>query len=123
MEEAVSSVQRSRVRLDMERFFGDEENPEFKFDDDEFGTEFETDFELEEEAIAYIDKQDLLDVMHMDLAQSELNNAILSKAIEISQKSIFWYFRSSEYKRKEIEANYRWLLNLTDDEVEIDEGE
>tara|TARA_Y100000034_G_C6853587_1_gene387545 strand:- start:390 stop:716 length:327 start_codon:yes stop_codon:yes gene_type:complete len=103
----------------MDRFFNDDENnPEqFKFEDDEFGTEFD---EMEEEAVAYIDKQDLLEVMHMDLAQSELHNNLMSKAISIAEKSIFWRFRSSTYKIDQIELIYDKLLNIMSD---TEEGE
>lgn len=96
----------------MDRFFNDDEhNPEqFQFDDDEFGTDYE---EIEEEAVAYIDKRDLLDVMHMDLAHSELNHTLLSKAIGIAEKSIFWCFRSASYKMDQIELIYNRLLLIT----------
>lgn len=109
----------------MDRFFNDDEtNPEqFKFDDDEFGTEFE---EMEEEeTIAYIDKRDLLEVMHMDLAQSELHNTLMSKAIDIAEKSWFWRCRSAMYKTNQIELIYNRLIQimLGPDDEEGEDGQ
>ena len=94
---------------DKEPFFGDGDDD----DDDEDGEEI-----MEGEAMAFIDQQGLIDVMHMDLAQTELNQHLLSKAIEIAEKSWFWCFRSSDYKMKEIEAIYKRLVKLTADESE-----
>ena len=104
----------------MDRFFNDDEsNPDqFKFEDDEFG---EVEFEDGDEAVAFIDQRDLLEVMHIDLAQSELNHILLSKAIDIAEKHIFWRFRSSTYKMDQIELIYKKLLVITEELEE--EGE
>ena len=95
---------------DKEPFFGDGDD-----DDDEDG---DGEAIMEGEAMAFIDQQGLIDVMQMDLAQTELNQHLLSKAIEIAENSWFWCFRSSEYKMNEIEAIYKRLVKLTADESE-----
>jgi len=118
----VLALQRTKLRFKMERFFNndDEDNvPEFEFKDDTF-----EEYEEDTEAIAYIDKQDLLEVMHMDLAQTELANDVMSKAIGVAEKSIFWRFRSADYKMKQIELIYIRLMQITSgSHEEEDEGE
>lgn len=101
----------------MERFFNDEDEnaPEFQFQDDTFEEDEEM---LEDGTIAYIDKHDLLEVMQLDLAQTELSNNLLSKAVEIAEKSLFWRFRSAEYKMNQIELIYIRLVKITIGSVE-----
>lgn len=112
MEKDVYPVWRSCVRLNMDRFFNDDENnPEFKFEDDQFGSEFDDEIE-------FIDRQDLIEMMHLELAQDEFNKEILSRAIEIASKNISWYFRGPEYKMNQIELIYNNLLKITDIKAE-----
>ena len=120
VEKNVYPIQRTKLRFKMERFFNDEDEnaPEFQFQDDTFEEEEEM---LEDGAIAYIDKHDLLEVMQLDLAQTELSNNLLSKAVEIAEKSFFWRFRSAEYKMNQIELIYIRLVRITVGPVE--EGE
>lgn len=97
----------------MERYYN--EDPDDRDDAPLFGDDDDDDEGDEEgEAVAFIDQQSILDVMHMDLAQTELNQHLLSKAIEIAEKQWFWSFRSSDYKMKEIESIYRRLIKLTE---------
>lgn len=90
----------------MKRFYdndndNDDENPEFQ--DSAFGEEDES----------YANKQDIIEIMHMDIAQSELIIDILDKAINIAEKSVFWRFRGVEYKTQKIEAVYNGLMKIT----------
>ena len=105
----------------MKRFFNDDEEntPEFQFQDDTFEEDEEE--ILEDGTIAYIDKHDLFEVMQLDLAQTQLSNNLLSKAVEIAEKSFFWKFQSAEYKMNQIELIYGRLVQITIGIVE--EGE
>lgn len=90
---------------DPEPFFG-------SYDDDD-----EED-EDEEEAIAFIDQDGLLDVMEMNIAQSELAHGLLDKAIKIAKQSWFWRFKSANAKMNEIEVIYNRLVKMMEDEGE-----
>lgn len=106
----------------MERFYDndpekDDEEPFFDSNDDD-----DDDEELEEgEAVAIIDQQGIIDVMGLDLAQTELNQQLLGKAIEIAKQSWFWYFKSAEARMDEIEAIYKRLVKLTEDSKDEEE--
>lgn len=121
VEKDVYPIQRTKLRFKMERFFNDDDDnaPEFQFQDDTF----EDGEEMMEEGIAYIDKNDLLEVMQLDLAQTQLSNNLLSKAIEIAEKTFFWRFRGAEYKMKQIEMIYIRLVQITIGSGEDEEGE
>jgi hypothetical protein len=95
----------------MERFYNNEDDEQY-FEDDTFD-ESEMD---DEEAIAYVNSDDLVEMMHMEIAQSELNHHLLSKAIEIAKHSFFWRFRSITAKMKEIKKIYKDLAEMTDEE-------
>lgn len=92
----------------MERFYNNEENSDQFFEDDEN--------EYEEENVAYVNQEGLLEVMHMDLTQNELNQSLLEKAISIAEKSLFWCFRSTASKLKQIDEIYKQLMKMTKDE-------
>lgn len=95
----------------MERFFNNDEEPDFS----QFQEGDEEGDEGQEESL-YVDQDGLLEVMHVDLAQNELNQGLISKAISIAEKSWFWSFRSTKSKMKEIEEIYQQLLRLTEQE-------
>jgi len=107
------------MRFIMERFFSNDpdETPDaFHFDDDQYGEDYEDD-EEEMEAITYMTSTEgIAAMMQMDIAQSELNQHLLEKAIKIARESLFWRFRATSWKMKEIEKIYRQLLKLTEDE-------
>lgn len=97
------------------RYFGNEDDDDqFHFEND-FDEEYE---EGEEGHVAYIDSEGLVNIMHMDLAQSELNQHILGKAIELAQQSFFWRFKSMSSKLNEIRNIYRQLIKMTEEEKE-----
>lgn len=104
----------------MERFFDNDpdDTPDaFHFDDD-YGEDYEED-EEEMEAITYMTSTDgIAAMMQMDIAQSELNQHLLDKAMKIAQENFFWRFRSTSWKMKEIEAIYKQLLKMTEDDEE-----
>lgn len=106
----------------MERFYDNdpdkEKEPFFGSDDDDEDGE-----ELEGEVTAFIDQQGIIDVMHMDLAQTELNQQLLSKAVEIASQSWFWRFKSTETRMNEIETIYKRLIRLTEEPEEEEENE
>lgn len=105
----------------MERFFNnndesneDDETPFFKpYGDDE----------MDGEAVAYLSKDHILDVMQMDLAQTELNQALVAQAVAIAEKNILWYITPYSKKLAEIEAIYKKLAELTDGDVEGKDNE
>lgn len=107
----------------VKRYFGEEPEDEqqFSFDDG-----YNDDDEDEDtEGVAYIDPSDFVDMMQMDLAQTELNQHLLGKAIDIAQQSLFWRFRSTAWKMHTIKKIYRDLLEMTEisEEDESKEGE
>lgn len=95
----------------MERFYNNEDDDQ----DDEsfFGSEDDFDDDLAADVVGYIDQQGILDVMQMDLAQTELNQHLLSKAIEIAKGGWFWAFKSTERRLSEVEAVYKRLAIMT----------
>ncbi len=121
MEKDVCPIQRTKLRFKMERFFNDDDEnaPEFQFQDDMF----DEDEGEEDGTIAYIDKNDLLEVMQLDLAQTELSNNLLSKAVEIAEKNFFWKFRGAEHKMNQIESIYARLIQITTGGGGEEEGE
>ena len=68
--------------------------------------------------MAYISTDDFVEIMHMDLAQTELNQHLLGKAIDIAQGSFFWRFRSTTSKMHTIKRIYNDLLDMTEDKEE-----
>lgn len=94
----------------MERFYGNEDG---NHEDPFFGSNEDDEF-IEGEFVGYIDQQGILDVMHMDLVQSELNQSLLSKAIEVAKGSWFWVFKSPVTRLNEIEMIYQRLLKMTE---------
>jgi hypothetical protein len=109
----------------MERFFNNDpdDTPDaFHFDDDQYGEEYEDGEEEEMEAIAYMTSTDgIAAMMQMDIAQSELNQHLLEKAMKIAQQSFFWRFRSTTAKMQEIEEIYKKLLHMTEEEEDKEE--
>lgn len=98
----------------VKRFYNNEDDDEqFKFEDDIFD-----EIEDEEGEIAYVNSDNLVDMMHMDLAQTELNQHLLTKAIDIAKHSFFWRFRSTSAKMKEIKKIYKDLAKMTEEEKE-----
>ena len=93
---------------DKESFFGSEGDD--NFDDENFDDE-----NLADEIVGYIDQQGIIDVMQMDLAQTELNQHLLTKAIEIAKGGWFWSFKSTERRLVEIEMIYKKLSEMTED--------
>ena len=95
-----------------ERFFNNDEEEQYFEEDGE---------EFDEEAVAFVDQDGLLGVMQMDLAQSELNQDLISKAISIASNSWFWRFKNTSSKMKEIGEIYKQLMDMTNDN-EQEEG-
>jgi hypothetical protein len=98
----------------MERFYNNNSEDEDK-EESYFGSDDVYDDE-EIEQINYIDHQGILNVMQMDMAQSELNQNLLEKAIEIAKSSWFWGFKSTLNRLNEIEMIYKKLFLITVEE-------
>lgn len=96
----------------VERFYHSDDE-EFPFDDEDIG---------DADTTAYVDQDGLLEVMHMDLAQSELNQLLLEKAIALAEKSFFWRFRSTKSKMTEIGSIYKQLLSMTEQQEKDKDG-
>lgn len=102
----------------VKRFYNNEDDDEqFQFEDDTFEENSEEE-EEEEGEISYVSSDNLVDMMHMDLAQTELNQHLLTKAIDIAKHSFFWRFRSITAKMKEIKKIYKDLAEMTEEEKE-----
>lgn len=101
------------------RYFGDDANNE---DDEQFSFDSYNEYDGEdhdydeESNIAFIDSDGLVEIMHMDLAQSELNQHLLSKAIDVAKEGFFWRFKSNKKKLEEIKNIYSQLIQMTEDE-------
>ena len=109
----------------MERFYNGDDNQDDE-KDPYYGSESEG--EAEAEVIGYMDQKGILDVMHMDLAQSELNQNLLSQALEIASSSWFWSFKNTAKKMTEIETIYQKLFSMLGENMgeipqDIDEDE
>ena len=99
----------------MKRFYNNE-------DDDDKESLFDSDSDLDDnedfdddDLIGVIDQQGILDVMQMDLAQTQLNQDLLNKAIKIAENSWFWKFKPNLKKIDKIEEIYRRLINIIEE--------
>lgn len=101
----------------MKRFFDNDpdNNPEqFRFDDDYFNHEFDGEYDEDSESIAYIDTNGLIDMLQLDIAQAELDQKLLQKAIEVASSSLFWKWKSVEKKSQAIDHAYAELAKIMD---------
>lgn len=105
----------------MERFF--ENDPEREHEFFESLNDEEMLNELENEALSFIDPEGVMQVMNIDIAQGEFKHHLVSKAVEICEKSFFWRFKNINRKMREIHTVYEWLRLMTEDEEKgIEEG-
>ncbi len=102
----------------MKRFY-------FNEDDDEDFNIHDEEAELSEEematAYAFIDQGDVINAMQLDLAETELDQELMDKAIEIARQNWFWSFKSIAKKMSEIEFVYNELKRIRDQENENEE--
>jgi len=99
----------------MERFFDNDPEREHKFFES-LHDEDDLEMELDEDAIAYLDPEGVMQVMNIDLAHSELKHHLISKAVEICEKSFLWKFKGIKTKMREIHVVYEWLKLMTEDD-------
>lgn len=66
----------------------------------------------------FVGQDGIIDVMHVELAQTELNHQLLDRAMALAKQSWLWYFRSAESRLKEVERIYVRLSGLTGGERE-----
>jgi len=100
----------------MKRFYSDDSddeefniyNEENEMSDDEMAT-----------AYAFIDESDIMGAMQLDIAEQQLNQELMDRAIGIAKQSWFWSFKSIEKKMSEIELIYNHLKSI----LERDEDE
>lgn len=79
----------------------------------------DNDFEGEDmENFVKASKQDIMDVMHIELAEQELNERLLFQAKNIASSDFLWVFRDVKYKMKTIEKIYKKLKKMSADEIE-----
>lgn len=90
-----------------EPFFGSNNNNEDDEDDDD------DEDDEDDEVTSFIDQQGMVDIMHMDLAQTELNHQMVAQAIDLAKQSWFWTCRSSASKMTEIEKIYKRLIAMS----------
>lgn len=100
----------------MKRFYSDDSededfniyNEDEEMNDDEMST-----------AYAFIDENDIMGAMQLDIAEQQLNQELLDRAIKIAKQSWFWSFKSVEKKMLKIELVYNHLKKI----IERDEEE
>jgi hypothetical protein len=98
----------------MKRFYDydpyDSENDknEFEFDDNE-------EMDEDEGEIRYIEPDQLLEALHMNMSQINPDSDLMNTAVQIAENSFLWRFRSSDYKLKEIEKIFKKLTQITED--------
>jgi len=61
-------------------------------------------------------KQDIMDVMHMELIEKEINSKLLEQAQGIARSDVFWYFRNNHTKVRRIERIYKKLKKMASEE-------
>jgi len=90
-------------------------------DDDDFNIHDE-EAELSDEelaaAYAFIDESDLAQAIQIELAEQELDQEMMNKAIKIAKQNWFWSFKSSKKKISEIEFIYTELNRIRDQQSE-----
>ena len=99
----------------MKRFFQDDPDDQnfLTPDDSDFDPESEMEEGLEAEFTAYINTEDFMNVMSMDLAEMKLNQQLLVTASKLARKGDwFWRFRSTETQLNKIEVVYDKLVGL-----------
>lgn len=98
----------------MERYYNDDsdkdQEPFFGSGDDN-----DEDPEETEEALAFMQRQNVIDVMQIELAQIELNQKLLAQAVAIAEQEWLWWMRGVGYKTAQIEAVYKRLVQITED--------
>lgn len=102
----------------MDRFYNEDSENEKPFFGSRDGDDDDDDddlYEMEQDAIAYIQGQDLVDVIQAGLAQDSLKHNLLDKAIKIAESHWLWRFKNSSSKTKEILSIYENLMTITDD--------
>lgn len=104
----------------MRRFNYDDGSEDFKDEVDNFFP----DFGGEEEA-EYMGRDDIINMLHIDLAEYDLNQKVLTAAIRLCEKTLFWRFRSIKTKLRMLDFIYKNLLELlkADSDEEEEEGD
>jgi hypothetical protein len=122
MEKNGSTLSSNKMRLKMERFYDDDdqndEKESFFNEENQYYEE-----EDEEEIVGYMDQQGILDVMHMDIDQSKINQGILEKSINVAKSSWFWNFTNIDDKLKIIEKIFFKLTEITEKHKEEEEDD
>ena len=115
MEKNGSALSGNKMRLKMERFYDDDDdqNDEKESFFNEENQYYEEENE-EEEIVGYMDQQGILDVMHMDIDQSKINQGILEKSISVAKSSWLWNFKNIDDKLKIIEKIFFKLMEITE---------
>lgn len=93
----------------MKRFFDNDP------DDQNFLSENEEDEpQLQAEFTAFINPEDFMNVMSMDIAQTQLNQQLLVVAADLARKSDWlWIFRSTAHQEEKIERMYFKLIEIS----------
>ena len=103
-------------------FSDDEYDDHDEFKDDEFekmdNNSKDEIFYTEDEYNDLLDENIELKKDQLFIAQKELNEKILSKAISVCSKSIFWYFKSYKEKTKEIKTVYIKFLEIIEENID-----
>jgi len=95
----------------MKRFFQDDP------DDQNFLTPEDEDFEeaIQAEFTTFVNTDDFVNVMSMDLAQMQLNQQLLVVATDLARRGDWlWCFRSTKHQEEKIERFYLKLLNISE---------
>lgn len=64
----------------------------------------------------HANKQDMLEIIHLELLEQKNNQRLLKQATDIAASEWFWKFRDFKYKFRAIQKIYLKLRKLTVDE-------
>jgi len=70
----------------------------------------------EMEGFVKASKQDIMDVMQMELVEKELNQKLLEQAQAIASADMWWFFRNNITKLRCIDKIYKRLKKITSEE-------
>jgi hypothetical protein len=100
----------------MGRFDENSNEEEFQPNDDFYEPENEEN--EEEHSLSEQEYAEFLQQMQIQLAESDLNQKLLSKSIRVLEKSFFWRFRLMETKLRLIARVYKSLQKLISEKDE-----
>lgn len=97
----------------MKRFDYEYEDEDDDFGEDNFFPEEDVNVWTKQEEMEHLERREALDLMQLEMVQTDLNQKLLSKTIKMLENSFFWRFRSNKTKLKMIAETYESLKILS----------